>query len=188
MAYRRVGKPAKKEEAWNDTIPERAYELCLIGLRDADLATAFGVSIYSIDKWKQVHPEFKEALKRGKAEADAKVAEALYHKAVGYSHKAVDIRIVEGDVVKVPYTKIYPPDTTACIFWLKNRQREHWTDTKRNVHSGTVDVAHTMRKQIDLSDFSSEELALANKLASRMLQDGSEDAEYIEEGEDSGEE
>lgn len=188
MAYRKPGKPAKKEEPWNDTVPERAYELCLIGLRDADLAVAFGVSIYSIDKWKQVHPAFKDALKRGKNEADAKVAEALFHKAVGYSHKAVDIRVIEGDIVKVPYTKTYPPDTTACIFWLKNRQREYWADTKRSELSGKVNVEHTMRKQIDLSDFSSEELALANKLASRMLQEGAEDAEFIEEGVDSGEE
>jgi hypothetical protein len=181
MAYRKAGRPAVVTEPWNDTIPERAFELCLLGLRDADLATAFGVSIYTIDKWKQTHPEFKDALRRGKEHADSKVAEALYHKAVGFSHKALDIRIVDGEVVKIPYTKIYPPDTTACIFWLKNRQRQHWTDTKQNVHTGTVGVEHTMRKQLDLSDFSKEELALAEKLASRMLQDGVQDAEFTEE-------
>jgi hypothetical protein len=188
MAYRKSGRPLAVAEPWNESIPERAYALCLLGLRDADLATAFGVSIYTIDKWKQTHPEFREALSRGKEQADAKVADALYHKAVGYTHKAVDIRIVDGEVVKIPYTKIYPPDTTACIFWLKNRQRQYWTDTKQNVHTGTVGVEHTMRRQLDLSDFSKEELALAEKLASRMLQDGTQDAEFIEEGEDGGDE
>lgn len=180
MAYRKPGKPKKQQTPWDASIPERAYELCLLGLKDVDLAVAFGVSVYSIDKWKQVHPEFKNALLRGKEQADGRVAEALYHKAIGYSHKTIDIRVIDGDVVKVPYIKTYPPDTTACIFWLKNRQRANWADTKRHDHTGNVSVDHTMRKQLDLSDFSSEELALAEKLASRMLGDGSEDVEYEE--------
>lgn len=180
---RKPGRPKESKAVWTDSIPSRAYELCLLGLKDAELAVAFGVSIYTIDKWKQTHPEFREAILRGKEQADAKVAEALYHKALGYSHKAVDIRIVEGEIVKVPYTKIYPPDTTACIFWLKNRQRQAWTDVKRHDHTGTIGVAHSVTRRLDLSDFSEEELALAEKLAGKMLPEGDiEDAEY-EEGE-----
>ncbi len=179
---RKPGRPKKVDVAWDTTIPSRAYELCLLGLKDAELATAFGVSVYTIDKWKQTHPEFKEAILRGKEQADAKVAEALYHKAVGYSHKTVDIRVIDGEIVKVPYVKSYPPDTTACIFWLKNRQRQAWSDVKRHDHTGMIGVAHSISKRLDLSDFSEEELALAEKMAGRMLPDNIEDVEYEEEG------
>jgi hypothetical protein len=178
---RKPGKPTKLTAAWDATIPERAYELCLLGLKDIDLATAFGVSVYSIDKWKQVHPEFKEALRRGKEQADANVAQALYHKAVGYSHKVTEIKIIDGEVIKVPTIKAYPPDTTACIFWLKNRQRQAWTDTKQHSHTGKLEMEHKVRNNLDLSDFSKEELALAEKLAGRMLSDGEvEDVEWEE--------
>ena len=57
---RKAGKP--KIPVWDESIPSRAYELCLLGLKDAELAVAFGVSIYTIDKWKQTHPEFREAI------------------------------------------------------------------------------------------------------------------------------
>jgi hypothetical protein len=30
--------------------------------------------------------------------------------------------------VIVPYIQHVPPDVTACIFWLKNRDPEHWRD------------------------------------------------------------
>ncbi len=186
MAYqtkRKPGKPAKNMGAWDETIPERAYELCLLGLKDAELATAFGVSIYSIDKWKQVHPAFKEALQRGKEQADARVAEALYHKAVGYSHKVTEIKIIDGEIVKVPIIKAFPPDTTACIFWLKNRQRQVWTDTRQHSHTGKLEMEHKVKNNLDLSDFSKEELALAEKLAGKMLSDGNEEFADFEEGE-----
>lgn len=32
------------------------------------------------------------------------------------------------NIIRVPVKKIYPPDTTAAIFWLKNRQPKKWRD------------------------------------------------------------
>ncbi len=40
----------------------------------------------------------------------------------------------------VPTIKHYPPDTTACIFWLKNRQRDKWRDRLDHEHSGEVKI------------------------------------------------
>ena len=40
--------------------------------------------------------------------------------------------------MKVPYTEHVPPDTTAMIFWLKNRRPEQWRD-KREVVFGPLD-------------------------------------------------
>lgn len=59
---------------------------------------------------------------------DALEVEALYQKATGYQHPEDDIRIINGEVVKTQTVRHYPPDTAACIFWLKNRQPEKWQD------------------------------------------------------------
>lgn len=44
------------------------------------------------------------------------------------------------DALVVPYTEHYPPDSVACMFWLKNRQREKWKDKQEVEHSGSVQV------------------------------------------------
>ncbi|EAX47547.1 conserved hypothetical protein [Thermosinus carboxydivorans Nor1] len=107
---------------------EQAYKLCLLGATDKEIADFFGVNEKTLNNWKQKHPDFLQSLKEGKEEADAKVAKSLYHRALGYSHEAVKIMQYEGEVIQVPYIEHYPPDTTACIFWLKNRQPKLWRD------------------------------------------------------------
>jgi hypothetical protein len=70
--------------------------------------------------------------------ADAAVAGALYKRAMGYSHPAEKIHVTkDGDVIKVPYTQHYPPDTAALNFFLANRQRELW---RRDPAGGDVNV------------------------------------------------
>src|SRR4030095_5956935 len=53
---------------------------------------------------------------------------ALYRRAVGYSYDTVKIMGYEGEYTHVPYVAHLPPDTTACIFWLKTRRRQDWRD------------------------------------------------------------
>ena len=36
--------------------------------------------------------------------------------------------------VYAPYVEHVPPDVTACIFWLKNRDPEHWRDVQNVDH------------------------------------------------------
>jgi len=127
---------------YREDYPEKAYKLCLLGATDKQLADFFEVSEQTINAWKKAHPAFFESLKRGKDEADANVANSLYRRALGYSHDAV--KIVANANTKeehiVPYTEHYPPDTTACIFWLKNRQKSNWRDKTEQEHSGSVTV------------------------------------------------
>ena len=107
----------------------QAVKLCRLGATDAEMADFFGVSEQTINAWKNAHPEFLESLKAGKLEADANVADRLYQRAMGYTHEAVKIAAnPQGDHVAVPYTEHYAPDTTAAIFWLKNRRPDQWRD------------------------------------------------------------
>ena len=108
----------------------QALKLCRLGATDKELADFFGVHEDTITEWKRVHPEFSVSLKEGKTLADAEVADKLFKRATGYSHQAVKIvaNANTGQEHIVPYTEHYPPDTTAAIFWLKNRQRDKWRD------------------------------------------------------------
>ena len=108
----------------------QALKLCRLGATDKELADFFGVSEQTINAWKDSAPEFLESLKEGKTLADAEVADKLFKRATGYSHQAVKIvaNANTGQEHIVPYTEHYPPDTTAAIFWLKNRQRDKWRD------------------------------------------------------------
>jgi hypothetical protein len=107
---------------------EQARKLCLLGATDKELGDFFGVTEQTINGWKTAHKEFFESIKKGKMQADSDVADRLYQRAMGYEHPEIDLRVVNGEIVETPIKKIYAPDTTAAIFWLKNRQRKHWRD------------------------------------------------------------
>lgn len=66
--------------------------------------------------------------------ADAEVGERLFQRACGYSHPDVHISNYQGAITQTEITKHYAPDTTACIFWLKNRRPDLWRD--RMEHTG----------------------------------------------------
>jgi hypothetical protein len=114
---------------------EQAYNYCKLGAIDEDLAEFFNVTEKTINDWKHKHEEFKCALNKGKIIADSEVVAALYKKATGYSHSDVDIKMYEGQVIQTPLIKRYPPDTTAAIFWLKNRQPKQWREKQEVDHT-----------------------------------------------------
>lgn len=114
----------------------QAAKLCALGATDSQLADFFEVAVSTISLWKVQHSEFSEALKVSKDQADAKVEQSLYRRAMGYECDEVDIRVIANELVQTPIRKIYPPDTTACIFWLKNRKSAEWRDKVEQMHIG----------------------------------------------------
>ncbi|HEL2957113.1 TPA: terminase [Stenotrophomonas maltophilia] len=98
------------------------------GCTDPEVADFFGVALSTVNLWKIKHPEFSEALKLSKAEADLRVERALFERATGYRCREDDVRVVEGEIVVTSTDKQFPPDTTAAIFWLKNRRPGSWRD------------------------------------------------------------
>lgn len=107
---------------------EQARKLCLLGFTDKQLADFFGVNESTINRWKHKYPEFCMSIKRGKVIADAQVVESLYNRATGIEVTEVEVRDDGKKKVKRVIKKFIPPDTTAQIFWLKNRQPELWRD------------------------------------------------------------
>lgn len=125
------GRPTK----YKPEFAKQAYKLCLLGATDKRIADFFEVTESTLNLWKQEHPEFSESLKAGKEEADAIVAQSLFHRATGYSHPDLDIKMYKGKVIRTDLVKHYPPDSTAAIFWLKNRQPRMWRDKQEVEHS-----------------------------------------------------
>ena len=93
------------------------------GLIDEQIAHNMGVATSTFYEWKKKYPEFSEALKSGKTIVDTQVENALLKKALGYEYKETTYR--NGKVDKI-VVKQMAPDTTAQIFWLKNRKPEIW--------------------------------------------------------------
>ena len=99
------------------------------GLTDEQLAAKIGINPATLYDWKNKYPKISEALKKGKEVVDIQVENALLKRALGYDYQEERIERSEKDGVKVVQTiKHIPGETTAQIFWLKNRRPDKWRD------------------------------------------------------------
>ena len=99
------------------------------GLTDAQMAGNMRINPATLYDWKKKYPKISEALKKGKEVVDIQVENALLKRALGYDFQEEKIERSDKDGVKVVQTvKHIPPDTTAQIFWLKNRRPDRWRD------------------------------------------------------------
>jgi len=116
--------------AYDEKYAEQARKLALLGATDQEVADFFGVNVRTVYRWKVCFPEFSQALNVGKAEADERVKRSLFMKAVGYEQDEVKIFMPAGaeKPVYATYRAKVAPDTTAAIFWLKNRDKANWRD------------------------------------------------------------
>jgi transposase-like protein len=83
------------------------------GLTDEQIAHNMGIATGTLYEWKKKYHEIAESLKKSKEVADRAVENALYKKALS-------------------------GDTTAIIFWLKNRRPNDWRDKRETQLSGNV--------------------------------------------------
>lgn len=132
-----------RPSGFKDVYVTQAEKLCRLGATDQEVADFFEVSVRTIYRWKAENDAFCQALKSGKAEADDRVERSLFSRASGYEHDDVDIRVVGQEIIQTTVRKYYPPDTTACIFWLKNRRPAEWRDKTESQVSGEVKILAT---------------------------------------------
>ena len=126
---------AGRPTSYKPEYAERAKELCERGATDVELAEEFDVSVRTLHRWKGDHEEFCHALKAGKQPSDDRIERSLFERASGFVYKeqqAIKIKIGphEEKIEIVEVERQAPPDTTAMIFWLKNRRPAEWRETK----------------------------------------------------------
>ena len=112
------------------------------GLTDEQIANNMGISRSTLFEWRKNNQDISNALKKGKEVVDIEVENALYKKALGYNvllKKTFKLKRIEynddGKKIK-EYEELVdgydethiPADTTAQIFWLKNRNPRKWRD------------------------------------------------------------
>lgn len=113
--------PAGRPTKYKPDYAEIAQRLCFYrGFTLKEVAQALGVDVSTVNRWKDAHQEFKDAL-RAREDADDKVVKSLHQTAL------------EGN-------------TSAQIFWLKNRDSKRWRDRQEVEHSGSIDLAARMTK------------------------------------------
>ena len=114
------------------------------GLTDKQIAeTKVGINESTFCAWKNKYPEIKQALKKGKEPVDMMVENALLKRALGYEYEEVTVELYEENgeqKKKIKKTKRQVvPDTTAQIFWLKNRRSDKWRDKQEIQDTAALD-------------------------------------------------
>jgi len=142
----RVGRPSPYDPKLH---PKLAFRLAQAGLIDEQIAEEIGIHVDTLYEWRKVHPEFSEALKGGKATPDDEVEAALLRRAKGFKY------------TEHGKERVALPDTTACIFWLKNRRAGDWRDKRQH------EVTETIRGPIVIMRTENDE-----QRAERMQGDG----------------
>lgn len=154
-----VGRPSSFQEEYI----VQTQKLCALGATDEEIADFFDISRRTLSRWKTTYPEFVEALRRGKDAADDRVEDSLYHRALPREieeEQAIKLKKViynkqgkraseEERVEIVKVRKFVPPDTTAMIFWLKNRRPDQWRDVHKHEHGAAGAFSAMKEEELD---------------------------------------
>lgn len=139
-----MARPAKYDPVQH---PKLARELTGEGKTLTQIAKLFEVNRDTVTEWQNSHPEFSVAIKLGREDASERVERALFERAIGYSHPIVKPMVVSdgggmgSHIEKVDLVEHYPPDTAACMSWLKNRKPEEWKDRQEVAVTGLEALA-----------------------------------------------
>jgi hypothetical protein len=130
---------------------KQAQKLSELGATDQEMADFFDIETRTLYRWKHDHDEFCQALKAGKDVADERVERSLYQRAIGYEQEEVKIFMPANAAAPVyaPFRAKIAPDTTAAIFWLKNRRSGDWRD--KSEVDATHHVSEAAAKWLGLS-------------------------------------
>lgn len=115
------------------------------GLTDEQIAHNIGITRKTLAEWKNKYSDISDTLKINKEIVDTQVENALLKRALGYSftettkeRKLNDTTGKYEMVTTKEVVKEVTPDTTAQIFWLKNRKPEEWRDKKDVAVEGNI--------------------------------------------------
>ena len=132
-------------------------------MTDQDIADEIGINVKTLYDWKNKHSKIRNALKKTKEIYDSEVEEALERSALGYyvfeekwtnkwNAKTKEFELILTEKQK----KWIKPDTTAQIFWLKNRDKLHWRDRQEVDVEGSVEGVAILPKREILKEIPDE--------------------------------
>ena len=150
-----IGRPSKYDP---NKHPAEVEYYAGEGMTNQEIAASMDINACTINDWMNKYPEFSDAIKRGRKIADDKVEKSLYKRAMGMYVEETK-RVDDGNSVRVETTSKYIADTTAMIFWLKNRKPQEWRDKIDHSLSGSVRITSAK----ELSDDELAKIAAGEK-------------------------
>ena len=133
---------ARTQSSINVDVRERAFAFAMLGATNTELAALLGINRATVDNWMEKDEGFQLAVQEGRAQADANVVASLYRNATGFEYPTIKTFYDKdsGQVIEHHVMEYHKPDTTAQIFWLKNRQRDRWRDVNAGTAEGGIFV------------------------------------------------
>ena len=140
------GRPSKYKPEYC----EQARKLAEAGFTDLEMADFFKVAKTTFYRWSATYPEFRNSIKVAKEGPDDRMEQSLYHRGTGFewieqqAFKLKEVKYVDGHKTElerievVDVRRCVPPDSTAAIFWLKNRRG--WKDKSEVDHGLSSDL------------------------------------------------
>jgi hypothetical protein len=122
---------ARHKRLFTDEEVEKILELYPDGKTDLQVAIALNMKrVTYLDALKNIK-NLPDTIKKIKETPNHRVEKALFERALGYDHEAIKFFCNSGVIISEKYTKHYPPEVPACVFWLCNRDPEHWKNVQR---------------------------------------------------------
>lgn len=157
----------------SNTFPLLAEKYARKGLTDQQIAANLGIGYSTYFEYQNRYPEFKEAIKRGKAPVDVVAENALYKRAIGYDYEEVSTEVAIGvDGFEITPTRVktvrkhIPPDVVALQFWLKNRLPADWREKSQQEITGKDGMP--LLQPVDMAKLSHDEKTKLLELARKV--------------------
>lgn len=151
------GRPKSQESLYDRYIKGNEEIIkadCRNGADNKGICKRLGIAPTTLKRIRKEHPEVNDLLKEGKDEADFKVESALYRRAIGYEveETTTEVKVSEDGSAQATVIKKVKKhiagDTTAQIFWLKNRKPDEWRD-KQDVNVTSDDWVQGLKTLTD---------------------------------------
>lgn len=123
------------------------------------------ISYSTFREWKKKYSALSAALKKGKTPVDFEVENALLKRAMGFEYEETETIIEEVDgkqrkrIKKIK--KVALPETSAIIFWLKNRMPEQWRKFNPVVEAKIKAETQALLKDTEIAP--SEEIVIVDR-------------------------
>lgn len=156
-----ANKPNKYDPNLYDTL---VWSLAVKGFTNEEIAEALGISERTFLRWRGKYESFNNRFIEGRNIATAKVEEALYKRAVGYTVTEEETVIkFDNDGNRLPVNvkskkRHIAPDTSSMIFWLKNRDSVNWKDRVEVEETGGDGLAESLLTQVRMMNIEALEM------------------------------
>jgi hypothetical protein len=101
-----------------------AAKCAAVGMTHVETADLLGIAERTFRNWLTQYPELRKAISIALTDANERVHLSLFQQAVGFERAEEEIKVINGEIVRVPVKKFYPPNGAVAVAWA--RQHMGW--------------------------------------------------------------